>query len=686
MSSEQKQRKTEKEQMTFGDIKVPDNFFKSAPVPGIVDGDKNFKNNTSNITGSDPDPNNGDQQVILGQQLANPYSLANMQNVYWKLYGSTAPVSATHLYVRFKPATTDQFSTLLDNADLELQDYPMDYQVLQDGDYYQNSATGTEEIGWLYSVVSSDYVPPSGIQYEVLQQLHLPPNDDLLLERMAESLAAGGTYNVAIKEDKRWINRTDVYSDTLKIANRLPVPCEIDPCGPGCPIDKCGGGGTGGGTGGGFNPQIPRGMIQVQDIRTCNGTSPIVNVPVRQARVVCKRWFKIATTYTNDQGNFTVTKRFNNKVKIIVKTENNHAKVCKIRGIRLWQILFPVKKRIGVYEQVAMASVNYLFEKPNPTDQHDRELPYWAAATTHNSVLEYREYTVEFGVALPPAKLKVIVSNWAGSQGGGAAPMWNKCHVLSDELVNLSPMVAYFLAASPNIIAAGGLVTLVNIIKAQIDVIIGYQALGDDYNCRLTSATLKSIAYHEFGHASHFTAVTCEFWKTYRVRISNEIFTGPEATRPYGDGNEENAGIVAVGEMWANHVGYFFTNRHYGNGGGAIGTVANGGFTARMQFGDWPNAAGGLNSYLNAVENHNPNLGTDPHRWIPQGICYDLIDNRNDAGFPIIDIVNAYNTALCFAALQNDIRDIAAFRNRLLEQNANIQQAEVNALFNEYNY
>lgn len=684
MSSEQEQKKTEKEQLIFGDIKVPDNFFKSAPIPGVADGSKNFQNYTSNVTGSDPDPNNGDDPVILGQQLTNPYSLVNMQAAYWKLYGSTAPISATHLYVRFKPANTDQFSILLDNADLELQDYPMDYQVIQDGDYYQDSTIGTEEISWLYSVVSAEYVPPSGIQYEVIQQLHLSPNDDLLLERMAESLAAGGTYNIAIKEDERWINRTDIYSDTLKIANRLPVPCEIDPCGPGCPIEKCGGG-TGGGTGGGFNPQIPRGMIQVQDIRTCNGTTPIVNVPVRQARVVCKRWFKIALTYTNDQGNFTVTKRFNNKVKIIVKTENNHAKVSKIRGVRFWQIMFPVKRRIGVYEQVAMANANYLFEKPNPTDQGDRELAYWAAATTHNSVIEYREYAVEFGVALPPAKLKVIVSNWAGSQGGGAAPMWNKCHMLSDELVNIAPFVAYFMAASPWITGVAAAAALINVLKTYVDVVVGYQALFDNYECRLTSANLKSIAYHEFGHASHFAAVTCEFWKTYRVRISNEIFTGPEETRPYGDGTETNAGIVALGEMWADHCGYVFTNRHYGNGG-VNGGFPNG-FTARMQGQDWPNEVG-LNSHLNAIENHDPNFGADVHRWIPRGFPYDLIDDRNDINFfgPITDNVNVYNTQLCFAALQNDVRDISAFRDRLLLQNGNLQLNQVNALIGQYGY
>ena len=140
--------------------------------------------------------------------------------------------------------------------------------------------------------------------------------------------------------------------------------------------------------------------------------------------------------------------------------------------------------------------------------------------------------------------------------------------------------------------------------------------------------------------------------------------------------------------MWGYHCEFIFTNRHYGNGGafGGFGV----GFTALSQGIDWPNN-GGLNAYLNAVENFNPNLNNpnrDPWQWIPQGLPYDLFDDKNDAalgGF-IIDNVAGYTAQQCFNALQSDVRTIPAFRNRLLQQNAFSQQSQVNALFNAYNY
>ncbi|HQV86512.1 MAG: hypothetical protein IPQ25_15605 [Chitinophagaceae bacterium] len=679
----------DKTQFDYKNLKVPNNFFKELPVPGVADP---TNAPTSNLieNGTSPDPNNGDDPIILGQQVPNPYTIANMQQAYLQLYGSTAPVPVTHLYIRYKPATQDQLATLLNQPNLELQDYPMDYKVLQDGDYYQDPTLGTEDIGWLYSAVPANYTPVAGIQYEVIQQLHIPANDDLLLEGMAESLAGGAIYDDTVIVADRYITRVDEPSDTLILPNRLPVPCEIDPCAPGCDPTGCGGGGGGGG--GTYNPQIPRGTIQVQDQRTCNTvTTPIVNVPVRQARIVCKRWFKIWTGYTNDQGQFLATKRFRNKVKVILKTENNNAKVAKVRGIRLWQIAFPVKKRLGVFDQIAMANISYLFEKPNPTNAHDKELPYWVATTTHNSVLEYGQYAGEVGILNHPTKLNIIVTNWGFQRGAGAAPMWNKCHVLNSELNLLQGFVQYFIAQP--LLLSVPIVNLVEVLKNETDVIIGYAATVADYNCLLTSSTVKAIVYHELGHTSHFAQAGCDNWQVYRTRISNELaetFGGD----PYGDGTETNAGIVAVGEMWGNHCEKWFSERHYTNPAretislGQNGIYINDGSALANYGGYLTFSLAGLNANFASIENFDPNRAADAHRWIPQGLCYDLFDPRNDASFggPLFDNVTGFTIQQCFNALQSDVRTIPAFRDRLLQQNGNNQQVQVNALVNAYNY
>lgn len=686
----------DKTQFDYKNFKVPNNFFKELPVPGVADP---TNAPTSNLieSGTTPDPNNGDDPIILGQQVPNPYTIANMQQAYLQLYGSTAPVPVTHLYIRYKPATQDQLATLLNQPNLELQDYPMDYKVLQDGDYYQDPTLGTEDIGWLYSAVPANYTPVPGIQYEVIQQLHIPANDDLLLEGMAESLAGGAIYDDTVIVADRYITRVDEPSDTLILPNRLPLPCEIDPCAPGCDPTGCGGGGGGGGTT--YNPQIPKGTIQVQDQRTCNTSiTPIVNVPVRQARIVCKRWFKIWTGYTNDQGQFLATKRFRNKVKIILKTENNNAKVAKVRGISLWQIAFPVKKRLGVFDQIAMANISYLFQKPNPTNAHDKELPYWVATTTHNSVLEYGQYAGEVGILNHPTKLNIIVTNWGFQRGAGAAPMWNKCHILNSELNLLQGFVQYFIVQP--LLLSVPIVNLVEALKNETDVIIGYAATGADYNCLLTSASLKAIVYHELGHTSHFAQAGCDNWQVYRTRISNEL-AETIGGDPYGDGTETNAGIIAVGEMWGNHCEKIFSERHYTNPVRETfsrmqgNTYVNSGSLLTAYAGVTTATISGLNANFAAIENFNPRINqlfgqvVDPHQWIPQGLCYDLFDNRNDfnanSTLPIDNVVG-YTMLQCFNALEPDVRTIPEFRNRLLQQNGNNQATAVNDLFIRYGY
>jgi hypothetical protein len=652
--------------------KVPDNFFKELPVPGIVakigNATEQPQDPSGNNAGNPTDPNNGDVQVLLGNQLPNPYTVSNMQQAYDILYGQGYTITANHMYVRFKPANEDQLGILEDDGDLELQDYPMDYAVSQDGDYYQDTNLGTEDISWLYTVVPVGYTPPSGIQYEIICPLYIPDNN-VTLEGLAESLVdstttPAATYSVSIENGVRVIRRTDIEG----VDPIIPDPCTINP-------DDCGGGGGGGG--GGNPPPNPPPGIYVEDQRACGPTNTNTIVPLRIARVVCKRWFKIWKGYTNDLGRFTVTKTFRNNVKVIVKTKNNLAKVSKVRGIRIWQMYFPVKKRIGVFAGNQLATLRYVFTKPENASANNAELPYWAAATTHNGVVEFWQYSAENSLPNPPNNLKIILTNWNVAAGSGSTVMFNKCHdnTVSQYLIN-------FFIANSNVIPFS-MGTMIAVLKNNVDMTISYLPFNADYNCRLTSASLKEIVYHELGHAQHYNQVGCGFWTDLRAAEIAEL-AASGGSNPYGDGTNANrAPIIATSEMWGNHAGYIYTNRHNGNGGTAAAD-----FRAFMQNIPYPNIAGGLNCYLNAIENHNPNHGGDIWRWIPQGLPYDLFDDRNDfpLGGPVIDNVFNYTSQQCFSSLQSDVRSIPAFRDRLLLQNANNQQVQVNALFNQYGY
>ena len=651
--------------------KVPEDFFSETEVPDNPNGLIQINNTSAPPSGGVSDPNNGDVELILGNQLVNPYTIQNMQNAFNIFYGGNAPtITATHKYVKFKPNSSEQFETLEDMQDLELQDYPMDYQVLQDGDYYQDPSLGVEEIGWLYAVVPNNYIPPVGITYEIICELHLTQNS--FLEGLAENLAEGNTYSYLVKGDGTIkITRDD---NGVSIEMRPPTPCSVDPCGSHCPYEP--GGPCTGGTGPSPTP-IPNSGIYVEEEKACLTTTN--TVPLRQASVVCKRWFKIWRGNTNDNGRFTVTTNFRNNVKIIIKTKNTFSKVCKVRGLRFWQMLFPCKKKLGVINSNDLAAFRYVFTKPANASASSKDLAYWAATTTHNSVIEFREYSAQLGLPNPPDNLKIMVTNWGFQRDAGAAPMWNKCHS------NIVPtvFVGFFVATSSYVTA--GATILANTLKNQMDVIIGYAS--SDYTCQLTSSYVKSMVYHELGHAQHFTQVGCGFWTDYRNAIVTELskFNQPDV-HPYGTGGDiSTAPILAIGEMWGNHVEKIYADRYFGNGG-----TASNQFTSLLQgqlFGNNMTVTPNLNANLWAIENFNPNRVQDVHRWIPQGLPYDLFDNINEFPTPNInDNANGYTIIQVFNALQPSIVSIPAFRDRLLVNSGNTQQLEVNQLFQQYGY
>ena len=91
----------------------------------------------------------------------------------------------------------------------------------------------------------------------------------------------------------------------------------------------------------------------------------------------------------------------------------------------------------------------------------------------------------------------------------------------------------------------------------------------------------------------------------------------------------------------------------------------------------------GLSSHLNLLEAFNPNKYDDENRWIPTGLYYDLMDQRNES-FPIIDNVSAYSNSSFFNALDIDVKSVIEFRNRMIFENGT--NSNLVNLFAQYHY
>ncbi len=628
-----------------------------------------------NMPGYNTNTDTTELPTILGSQRNNPYTLSRMRTAYDNLGYAGLAVNATNLYVRFLPNSASQLSALdsiMDSQNLELFDAPMDYDVLQEGDYYQDPSIPDTSVTWQYAVVPTNFLAPAGITYEVLSQIHIPGDDYTAMETEAERLASiqdsidcseGGAGPLAkiiqpnfpqCPLDYHW----DVTAQEC-VCNCCPegyqwsgnkcVPKPPPP--PPSPATDA---------------QVPAGNITVSDNNLATTPTP----PVRNLRVVAKRWFKIERTYTDNNGHFQFTKRFKHSVKINVKFKNDFAAIKVFRLTSFWRMLYPVTANIGVFGG-NKSNINHNFDKINTTVAAMGNL-FWAGATVHNSVQEYREFAAQENFGLPPTGLKIFITRWA--HGSGMTPMWNKRW-----FSGLPQEVAFTFFVGQLYLPAAGVTAFLTVLKHELDMGISYRGATDDYT-NFFSDDLKTTTYHELTHSAHYAALGNNWYSQFVTAEIDEIINNfTSGNSPYGDGsNQSNSPIIALGESWAYHMGQFLADRQYGNQSSCAGEqgtcYSNGSIT-------------GLNSHRIALEIFNPTFTSDPFYWIPKGLYYDLLDVRNETiatGGPIDDNVSGYTNQQFFNAFNSSITSLEAYRQNL--PNINNQAVEVINLFQQYGY
>lgn len=586
-------------------------------------------------------------QTILGPQLqGNPYSLSVMQQASINLYGTTKNIVINSVYVRFKPATYEQLDQLLD-TDIEVFDHPLDRDVIQQGDYYPQAGIGAEEIPWLYAVLQQGYQPPAGITYQVLQYLHVP-DQDIWMENEAFRIT-GNPYN-------------DSCNLSLLV---LPPPCPA-PDNPLCEPNPGGGGGLPP-----ADAKTPAGYIYVYD-NTLNQP-----VPVRKTRIVSRRYFKIDRSYTDDQGYFRSTKRFKNKVNIVVKFKNADIKTRALRLFRWWQMLLPIEQGLGKYSGT-LNTINYVFNVDG--NRYSRRHKNWWAAQCMNSYQEYNQYAMENNMGILPSKLKVIIAGFLQGGGTGSTPM-NAHRPLTAGAPSFEYFQYYLINRPVNEGAAYFNAFINGLVFRFYDMALGFT----EYSQFFKSEYVKSLMYHELSHAAHFQKIG-QF--SYNDLVTAETYTVTKyflnsTLRPYGDGSDgAHSNFIALGESWANYIEQVFTDRHYGSNCATYNI--NGYFyTANAP-------VTGLNSSrINYLEDYSPYRIENTIRWLPIGLYYDLLDNRNDlvgTRIALDDQVSGYTNKQFFDALDGDIKSPQNFKQRLLLENNNNQVQGVNTIFTFYNY
>jgi len=380
---------------------------------------------------------------------------------------------------------------------------------------------------------------------------------------------------------------------------------------------------------------------------------------------VARRWFKTSRGYTDSNGYFSLSKKFKNKVKIIVKFENNDAEVRALRGARLWQVFFPVKKKIATISRgQAKNNISYTFM--TNTDRASKGNRYWSAATVHNSIQEYKQYAAAENIGQAPGGMKIFISTLTRS---GAAPMFNK---RSDDGIPRQYFDYYLLSSITSEVGS----LLINKLKREVDIMVSYGTLNSD--------RIKETMYHELTHAAHYNKVGNGWYGNFvRAEIAGIINTILDANyAPYGRKTDNDAGLIALGESWAYYMGHYMTDKHYNFQSSYVSEQTI------TYFNNWPVI--GLSSHLNLLEDFNPYRTDDPFNWIPQGLYYDLRDNGNDASVsgrvPLNDVVSGFSNSQLFNALQSSTTSVPSYRQSLVDQNVGNQTQGLNNIFTFYGY
>lgn len=278
--------------------------------------------------------------------LPNPYSLDVMQAVYD--YYSETPVTLepTDLYVKFMPKDSLELDRLINDYNLELFDYPLDIELEED-EVYINPDLPETDLVWLYTTVSPDFVFPTGIAYEILEECYIPEDNETV-----GVPTKAGEVNV---EDAAFALMG--YDEIPEIATRAAT--------------------------------APQGTITVYD--DCLNAA----VPVKGVKIRCHRLVKWAVAYTDENGHYTINKQFRFKPHYAIVFDNvkdfdiwgNWGPIARANYNLGWQSNNGYSKLIGVGSTV------------------------WNWAVVNNAAYDYYKMCEHTGILKPPQRLKIFVAN-----------------------------------------------------------------------------------------------------------------------------------------------------------------------------------------------------------------------------------------------------------------------------------
>lgn len=441
----------------------------------------NFENENNTEINGDDEPTG---MMVLGDKLENPYSVKNMKKAYESLKSNATikltvadkfEVNANTLYIRFLPKDSTDLRILWADTTIELFDFPLDYGIVKEGFYYHDPEIPEGQPTWQYTSVPIDYKFPN-VQYEIIEVCYIPEaneedldiksahSDDFYGQLELESFRLTGNLN----DENNLIN-----TNATKGKNK------------------------------------PKGTIKVNN--TSKGLEGVMKVKVRVHNFV--KW---DTDYTDEKGNYKMSKNFRTNIHYAVVFEN-------ATGFKIW----------GNWAMFSPAIYNMKWHSNSGYDKEiDTLSKAWLWSTVNNGTYYYREKLCpKFGISKPPSNIRIWTLR-TGGKWGGCAPMARQITLGINNLMD-------FLVIGYAGIKSKGITTALSLCMPDIFLFQNYTNTKDCY----------STLWHELSHASHYHKVGKWYWLNYITAISTQF--------GYGDGSRSIDGYIGVGEMWGNYFGNY---------------------------------------------------------------------------------------------------------------------------------
>lgn len=505
------------------------------------------------------DVNHSIRPVILGERKNNPFSLENMQialdtlkkfvkqsdnGVFNAKALDEIQLQATDLYVRFLPTDSVQYQMLKKDTSLILFDFPLDYVIKQNGEYYKDP-TVTTQFTWLYTTVKPGYVAPEGIKYEIIKELFIPEHSEYYSEvEISDSTGQNIPSKIGNKQmiDKNICNALYAISFTLTgnekdlntnitkvkpttLNNNQPI---MKMTVPNCTLYRikvgwwyvswtsC-------------DPfYYPDGYVKV--------VTPKGEVGVKGIKVRMWRWFSYDEARTNASGHYYCPTRFNSlwvgnsiDYHLIFHAEN---------GITSWDINYSLFGAECLWTDYYSAGSHtpdgYSFSIDTNSDA-------WGKCVQSNAIYDYCDIVNYEGISSPPFNLEIATlqsDNYTSS-----APLFKNT-------LTVTSAIAYYCK-------------LYNILP---DIILRYSKDLSKYN------KITYYVWHELTHSSQVTRMINEkgylwaskYWgANCGQQAWNSINNGGE---PYGTKGDANWQIIALSEGWANYREKCMEGKYLNNG------------------------------------------------------------------------------------------------------------------------